>query len=56
MSYTVNVHGERVDNFIKCIAIKNGICLEILDEICQLFNKVIFFLTISGERSVMTLS
>ena len=50
MLYTVNIDSEWVNNFFKYIAIKNEICFEIFDKICQLFNKMIFFLIILGER------
>ena len=48
--YVIDIDSKWVDNFFKCIVIKNEICFKVLDKICQIFNKVIFFLTILDER------
>ena len=48
--YAIDIDSKWVDNFFKCIVVKNEICFKVLDKICQIFNKVIFFLAILDER------
>ena len=48
--YVIDIDSEWVDNFFKCIVVKNEIHFEVLDKICQIFNQVIFFLAILDKR------